>query len=56
MKEKEAGNFNLRHSPEKMAIINTDYPGNLGELARGLILIVGAVQVHKRDHVREVRL
>ena len=39
-----------------MAIINTDYPGNLGELARGLILIVGAVQVHKRDHVREVRL
>lgn len=26
------------------------------ELARGLILIVGAVQVHKRDHVREVRL
>ena len=39
-----------------MAIINTDYPGNLGELARGLILIVGAVQVHKCDHVREVRL
>ena len=38
-----------------MAIINTDYPGTLGELARGLILIVGAVQVHKRDHVREFR-
>ena len=39
-----------------MAIINTDYPGTLGELAPGLILIVGGVLVHKRDHVREVRL
>ena len=41
-----------------MAIINTDYPGTLGELTRRLILIVGAVyvQVHMFDHVREVRL
>ena len=41
-----------------MAIINTDYPGTLGELARRLILIVGAVyvQVHMCDHVRGVRL
>ena len=41
-----------------MAIINTDYPGTLGELARRLILIVGAVYVQVRmcDHVRGVRL
>ena len=52
VKEKEAGNFNLRHSPERLPLLIMI----TRELARGLTLIVGAVQVHKRDHLREVRL